>query len=69
MGDGGSTTSTSVVGGISLGGLELVDFGLAEKTGGDLALKQDVELSVCPASGLGQTEVDCDETPWSVARS
>lgn len=53
------STSSSVVGGVPLGGLELVDLGLAEKTGGDLALKEDIELSVGPASGLGETEEDC----------
>lgn len=58
MRNGGSTTTPGVIRGISLGGLELVDHGLAEEPSGDLLLKEDVELSVGPAGGFGETEVD-----------
>ena len=53
--------TSRLVGGVSLGGLELVDNGLGEHTGGNLLLEQDVEFGVSSTLGLGQTEVDCGE--------
>ena len=55
--------STSDTGsGVSLGGLELVDLGRLELSGGHSVLEEDVELSVRSSLGLGESEVGPDET-------
>jgi len=61
--------TSRLVRGVSLGGLELVDDGLREHTGGDLLLEQDVEFGVSSTLGLGQSEVNYEDGSGSRSAS
>lgn len=56
------STGTTLVGGVTFGGIELVDHGAGELPGGDSLFEEDIEFTISPSLGFGETVVSPDDT-------